>query len=75
MAGTMRFRAPAVVPTRLRRRFRAVWDALVSVKLMVTLPLAKVTSAVPVMASSRAVPRLVLVIAPHVLFFSPLAIS
>jgi hypothetical protein len=75
MAGTMRSRAPAVVPVRLSRRFRAICVALVSVRVRVTLPLAKVTSAEPVMASSRAVPRLVLVMSPHVLFFSPVTIS
>ena len=75
MAGTMRSRAPAVVPIRLSRRFRAVCVALVSVSVRVTLPLAKVTSAEPVMASSIAIPRLSLVMVPHVLFFSPVAIS
>jgi hypothetical protein len=55
--------------------WRAVCEALVSVRVRVTLPLAKVTSAEPTIASSSAVPRLIFVTLPHVVLFSPVAIS
>jgi hypothetical protein len=75
MAGTIRFCAPPEVPVRFKRKLRAVWVALVSVRVKVTVPLAKVTSADPVIASSRAVPRFVLVVVPQVPVCSPVPIS
>ena len=71
----MRFCAPPDVPVRLSRRFRAACVVGVSVRVSVTGPLAKVTSAEPVIASSIAVPRFVLVMSPHWLLFSPCCIS
>jgi hypothetical protein len=55
--------------------FRAGCEALVSVRVSVTLALAKVTSVEPAIASSIAVPRLRLVTVPHVVAFSPVAIN
>ena len=75
MAGTIRFLAPPVVPIKRRRKFLAVCEEFVSVKVNVTLALAKDTSAEPVTASSSAVPRLVFVVAPHVPDCSPVVIS
>jgi len=76
MAGTTRLRVePPVVPVQRRRMLRAVCEVLVSVRVRVTLALAKVTSAEPAIASSIAVPRLRLVTFPHVVEFSPVAMS
>ena len=75
MAGTIRFCAPPEVPVRLSLRLRAVWEALLFVRVSVTVALAKVTSAEPTMASSRAVPKLVLVVEPQEPVCSPVPIS
>jgi hypothetical protein len=75
IAGTIKLRAPAVVPVSLKRRLRAVCVPLVLVSVKVTFALAKVTSAEPVIASSRAVPRLIFVVDPHVPDCSPVVIS
>jgi hypothetical protein len=75
IAGTIKLRAPAVVPVSLKRRLRAVCVPFVFVRVSVTFALAKVTSAEPVIASSRAVPRLMFVVDPHVPDCSPVVIS
>jgi hypothetical protein len=75
IAGTIKFLAPAVVPVKRSRRLRAVCVPLVSVNVRVTLALAKVTLADPVIASSSAVPRLTFVVEPHVPDCSPVVIS
>tara|TARA_R110000772_G_scaffold1566_9_gene5377 strand:+ start:20225 stop:20818 length:594 start_codon:yes stop_codon:yes gene_type:complete len=75
IAGTIKFLAPAVVPVSLRRRLRAVCEPFVLVRVKVTLALAKVTSAEPVIASSTAVPKLTFVVDPHVPDCSPVVIN
>jgi hypothetical protein len=54
---------------------RAVCEALVLDRDSVTLALAKVTSAEPTIASSKAVPKLMFVTSPHVVEFSPVVIN
>ena len=75
IAGTIKFLAPAVVPVSRKRKLRAVCVPFVFVRVKVTLALAKVTSAEPVIASSIAVPRLTFVVEPHVPDCSPVVIS
>jgi hypothetical protein len=76
MSGTVNVRVePPVVPVKLSRKLRAVWVALELDNVRVSLPLAKVTSAEPTMASSIAVPKLVFVTDPHVVAFSPVVIN
>jgi hypothetical protein len=75
MAGTINSLAPAVVPVSLKRRLRAVCVPFVFDRVRVTLALAKVTFAEPVIASSIAVPRLTFVVDPHVPDCSPVVIS
>ena len=72
---SMRLRAPPLVPVRFKRRCRADWVPLVLVSVSVTSLLEKATSADPTMASSMAVPRLALVVDPHVPTCSPVPIS
>jgi hypothetical protein len=75
IAGTIRSLAPPVVPVKRKRRLRAVCEPFVSVRVRVTLALAKVTLAEPVIASSSAVPKLTFVVEPHVPDCSPVVIS
>jgi hypothetical protein len=75
IAGTIKFLAPPVVPVKRKRRLRAVCVPFVLVRVRVTLALAKVTSAEPVIASSIAVPRFTFVVVPHVADCSPVVIS
>ena len=49
--------------------------AALSAKVKVTLPLEKATSTVPTIASSNAVPKLVLVVVPQLPDCSPVAIN
>ena len=55
--------------------FRAACVELLSDNVRVTSPLENETLALPAIASSTAVPRLVLVTTPHVLRFSPVVIN
>jgi hypothetical protein len=74
--GTTRLRVePPVVPVQTKRMLRAVCDVLLLDSVSVTLPLEKVTSAEPTIASSIAVPRLTFVTSPHVVEFSPVVIN
>jgi hypothetical protein len=75
IAGTIRFLAPPVVPVRRSLRLRAVCVPLVLVRVKVTLALAKVTSADPVIASSIAVPKFTFVVDPHEPDCSPVVMS
>lgn len=75
IGGTIKFLAPPVVPVKRKRRLRAACVLLVLTKVSVTLALAKVTSAEPVIASSSAVPKLIFVVVPHVPDCSPVVIS
>ena len=75
IAGTTRLKPAVAVPVRLRRRLRADWVAFVSVSVSVTSALENATSAEPVIASSKAVPRLTFVTLPQVVVFSPVVIN
>jgi len=75
IAGTIRSLAPPEVPVKRSLRLRAVWEEFVLDKVRVTSALAKVTLADPTMASSKAVPKFVLVVVPHVPDWSPVVIS
>jgi hypothetical protein len=75
IAGTIKFCAPPDVPVRFKRKLRATCVELESVSVSVTVPLEKVTSAEPTIASSRAVPKFTFVTLPHVPEFSPVAMS
>jgi hypothetical protein len=60
---------------RFKRKLRAVWAALVSVRVTVTSALEKATSADPVIASLIAIEKLLLVVDPQVPVWSPVPIS
>lgn len=75
IAGTIKFCAADTVPVRYNLKLRAVCVAFELVKDKVTSALAKVTSAEPTIASSRAVPKFVLVVVPQVPDCSPVPIS
>jgi hypothetical protein len=70
-----RLRAPPDVPVQTSLRLRAVWVPLVFESVRVTSALENETSAEPVIASSKAVPKFVLVVAPQVPTCSPVPIS
>lgn len=66
IAGTNNVCVAEIVPPRINRRLRAVCVAFVSDNAIAALELVNVTVALPVIASSMAVPKLVLVVVPHV---------
>jgi hypothetical protein len=66
MAGTLSVAALPGVPVRFRNRALASCRAFESVRVSVTEALETVTSALPTMACSMAVPRFELVVVPQV---------
>jgi hypothetical protein len=66
-------RAPPDVPAQTSLKCLAAWVPLVLVSVRVTSALENVTVAEPVIASSKAVPRFVLVVEPHVPTCSPVS--
>ena len=63
------------LPVKFKRRLRAGCVPFVFVRVRVTLVPVKFISAEPVIASSIAVPKLTLVVVPHVADCSPVVIS